>query len=152
MKTLTAMIKHQYDERGFSMGEFAILLAVFGLLTGIALPAYLSYRIQTFNSFAKSDVLNLGLSVMGTSRVSDCRGEDCESTYRGFAKSSCSEIATASVPGDRSSAVIVGCCEGGSKGYMFSAASGVMVEFPLSTGTCVTAENAAAAVPGGIEG
>ena len=133
-------------ERGFSLGEFLLLVSVFGVLTSIALPAYISYRIQKINSSAKADVLNLGLSVLDTSdaeELADCSGRGCEDTYRGFEKSSCSKISTTATSGDKLSPVVIGCCEGGSKGYMFTAATGVTVEFPLSSGNCA---------PGGIEG
>ena len=136
-------------ERGFSFSELALLLSFIGILSTIALPAYVSYRIQKYNSSAKADVLSLGLSIIETSDkedLADCTGSACETTYRGFEKSSCSKISTTAVSGDEKSPVVVGCCEGGSKGYMFSAVSGVTVEFPLSTGNC------SQSVAGGIEG
>lgn len=135
-------------EGGFGFSEFALILSFVGVLLSLALPAYLSYRIQQYNSTARNDVFNLGLSVLNTSdkdNLADCANDQCEQAYSGFEKSSCSKISTTAVSGDAKSPVVIGCCEGGSKGYMFSAVSGVTVEFPLSTGNCEAAA-------GGIEG
>ena len=75
-------------ERGFSLGEFALLLSIFGLLTSIALPAYVSYKIQMLNTAEQSDVLNLGLSIT----------EDSPTVTNGSLDSGCETTVQASCP------------------------------------------------------
>lgn len=146
MKSNKQFKQEAKKERGFSLGEFLLLVSVFGVLTSIALPAYVSYRIQKINSSAKADVLSLGQSVLETAdaeELADCSGAACEEKYHGFEKSAGSKISTTATSGDMDSPVIIGCGEGGSKGYMFTASTGMTIEFPLSNGNCA---------PGGIEG
>lgn len=130
------------NEAGFSLAELLVTMSVIGALAGIALPVFLSYKTNAFNASAASDVRNLGLAVLGvsdSSQLTDCSGSACETSYKGFEKTSCTRIVTSAVAGDENSSMIVGCCYGGDKGYMFSAVSGKTVEFPLSTGSCSTA-------------
>ena len=47
------------DERGFTLIELMIVIAIIGILAAIAIPQFSAYRKRSYNSAAQSDVRNI---------------------------------------------------------------------------------------------
>jgi len=54
------MIKSR--EKGFTLIELMIVIAIIGILAAIAIPQFSSYRIKAFNGAAESDIRNAKLA------------------------------------------------------------------------------------------
>jgi type IV pilus assembly protein PilA len=53
------MLKKLNDNKGFTLIELMIVIAIIGILAAIAIPQFSAYRRRSYNSSAKSDARNI---------------------------------------------------------------------------------------------
>jgi type IV pilus assembly protein PilA len=46
------------DERGFTLIELMIVIAIIGILAAIAIPQFSAYRVRSYNSASNADLRN----------------------------------------------------------------------------------------------
>jgi prepilin-type N-terminal cleavage/methylation domain-containing protein len=60
---LTALIKN--NERGFTLIELMIVIAIIGILAAIAIPQFSAYRTRSYNSASQADLRNAATAQEG---------------------------------------------------------------------------------------
>ncbi|PIE60794.1 MAG: pilus assembly protein [Desulfobulbus propionicus] len=56
-------LRINHNEKGFTLIELMIVIAIIGILSAIAIPNFISYRNKTYCSAVESDVNNIAAAV-----------------------------------------------------------------------------------------
>lgn len=59
------MFMKKRDEKGFTLIELMIVIAIIGILAAIAIPNFNAYRARSYNASANTDMRNLQTSMEG---------------------------------------------------------------------------------------
>ncbi len=137
---LTKMKKQ--TEKGFTLIELMIVVAIIGILAAIAIPQFASYRTKAFNSAAMSD--------LHTARLAEEALFADYQTYGASVSAAGLNSATAIAAGVGGAAVTASATAGSEKGFIAGLVVGQSSPFSLSKGVTLQAEmdaNATATVP-----
>ena len=78
-------------EKGFTLVELLIVIAIIGILAAIAIPQFRAYKLRGYNSDTKANLTNLFLSCKAywadNGRDSACNEKDVANTNYGFENS-----------------------------------------------------------------
>jgi len=58
-------LKKHRNQKGFTLIELMIVIAIIGILAAIAIPQFSSYRAKSYNSAALADARNLKTDLEG---------------------------------------------------------------------------------------
>ena len=117
---------HQSNEKGFTLIELMIVIAIIGILAAIAIPQFSAYRTRSYNSSAQSDVRNIATAqeayYVDESRYASAYTRLTGSSY-GYMQSG---NVVVTVSGDTSAYTITGYHTSGDKTYTLTGPGGTI--------------------------
>jgi type IV pilus assembly protein PilA len=79
------------NEKGFTLIELMIVIAIIGILAAIAIPQFSAYRKRSYNAAAQSDLRNMATAqeayFVDNSTYADAEGDLTGTTYGFFTSS-----------------------------------------------------------------
>ena len=63
MKSFLKPFQKKEGQKGFTLVELMIVVAIIGILAAIAIPQFASFRVKSYNSAASSDLKNIRTSI-----------------------------------------------------------------------------------------
>lgn len=79
-------LRLQANEKGFTLIELMIVIAIIGILAAIAIPNFISYRNKSFCSRAESDANNIAASIADYFSIAAHTDID-DTSYKAYANS-----------------------------------------------------------------
>ena len=114
------------DEKGFTLIELMIVIAIIGILAAIAIPQFSAYRMKAYNSSAQSDVRNIATAqeayFVDYSTYTSTVGTLSGSTY-GYMQG---DDVTAATDGDSTNYTITAAHSSGNKTYTLTGPGGTI--------------------------